>query len=54
MVSNLKGPSEDATVPFGREKKVITSGEEPGRESGHGQAGRVRVKTNLQFFSLET
>ena len=50
MVSNLKGPSEDATVPFGREKKVITSGEEPGRESGHGQAGRLRVKTNLHFF----
>ena len=54
MVHNLKGTSEDAKDPFGREKKVITSGEEPGRESGHGQAGRVRVKTNLQFFSLET
>ena len=26
-VNKLKGPSEDASVPFGREKKAITSGE---------------------------
>ena len=26
----LKGPSEDASVPLGREKKAITSGERGG------------------------
>jgi hypothetical protein len=26
--NKLKGPSEDASVPFWREKKAITSGEE--------------------------
>ena len=26
-VNKLKGPSEDASVPLGREKKAITSGE---------------------------
>ena len=36
-VNKLKCPSEDASVPLGREKKAITSGEGgregPGRES---------------------
>jgi hypothetical protein len=27
MINNLKSPSEDASVPLGREKKAITSGE---------------------------
>ena len=35
-VNKLKCPSEDASVPLGREKKAITSGE-GGRESGHGE-----------------
>ena len=39
-VNKLKDPSEDASVPLGREKKAITSGEGPGRESGWGQ-GRL-------------
>ena len=32
-VNKLKGPSEDASVPLGREKKAITSGE-GGRDLG--------------------
>ena len=32
-VNKLKGPSEDASVPLGREKKAITSGER-GKELG--------------------
>jgi hypothetical protein len=32
-LNKLKCPSEDASVPFGREKKVITSGE-GGRDLG--------------------
>jgi hypothetical protein len=35
-LNKLKGPSEEASVPVGREKKAITSGEE-GRKSGHGE-----------------
>jgi hypothetical protein len=27
MVNKLKGPSEDASIPLGKEKKVITSWE---------------------------
>jgi hypothetical protein len=34
--NKLKYSSEDASVPLGREKKAITSGE-GGRESGHGE-----------------
>ena len=32
-VNKLKGPSEDTSVPLGREKKAITSGE-GGRDLG--------------------
>jgi hypothetical protein len=38
-LNKLKCPSEDASVPLGREKKVITSGE-GGRDLG-GKADRV-------------
>ena len=37
-VNKLKGPSEDASVPLGREKKAITSGE-GGRDLGGNVAG---------------
>jgi hypothetical protein len=40
--NKLKGPSEDASVPLGREKKAITNGdrsEGPGRESGWQRSG---------------
>ena len=41
-VNKLKGPSEDASVPLGREKKAITIGEGgkegPRRESGWGNS----------------
>ena len=43
-VNKLKGPSEDASVPLGREKKAITGdgGEGPGRESRWGgEAGNM-------------
>jgi hypothetical protein len=33
MLNKLKCPSEDTSVPLGREKKVITSGDE-GRDLG--------------------
>jgi hypothetical protein len=36
-VTKLKCPSEDTSVPLGREKKAITSGEGPERESGWGE-----------------
>lgn len=36
-VIKLKGPSKDASVPIGREKKATTVGEGgPGREKGWG------------------
>ena len=35
-VNKLKCPSEDASVPFGREKKATTSG-----EGGRGLGGKV-------------
>ena len=38
MLNKLKCPSEDASVPLGREKKAITSGE-GGREGGRGSGG---------------
>jgi hypothetical protein len=42
-VNKLKCPSEDSSVPLGREKKAITSGEGgregPSRESGQGLVG---------------
>ena len=45
-INKLKGPSEDALVPLGREKKVITSGEGGrdlgGKVDGSGQIGRER------------
>jgi hypothetical protein len=37
-INKLKGPSEDASVPFGREKKAITSREE-GRDLGRKVVG---------------
>ena len=40
MFSKVKCPSEDASVPLGREKKGITNGER-GRDWGGGSAGRV-------------
>jgi hypothetical protein len=49
----LKCPSEDASVPLGRDKKAITSGqgwrEGIGRESGHGQ-GQWGVEGNLVWY----
>ena len=41
MVNKLKCPSEDASVPLGREKKAITSGK-GGRDLG-GKVSRVSV-----------
>ena len=40
-VNKLKGPSEDTSVPLGREKKATTSGE--GRKNMGGKVERVRV-----------
>jgi hypothetical protein len=40
-VNNPKGPSEDASVPLGREKKAITGGREGQTWVGYG-TGRER------------
>ena len=39
-VNKLKCPSKDASVPLGREKKAITSGEGPGRECDPGEGSQ--------------
>lgn len=38
-VNKLKGPSEDAPVPLGREKKATTRGEEGRDKGGIGDGG---------------
>jgi hypothetical protein len=52
-LNKLKGPSEDTSVPLGREKKVVTSGEEgregPWRERGQGR-GEWEVEGNLIWY----
>lgn len=42
-INKLKGPSEDTSVPLGREKKAITSGER-GRDLGGKVDGGCREK----------
>jgi hypothetical protein len=44
-VKKLKSPSEDASVPLGREKKATTSGE-GGRDLG-GKVDKVGVEADL-------
>jgi hypothetical protein len=39
-VNKLKGPSEDASIPLGREKKAITSGEDGRDLEGKVDRGR--------------
>ena len=50
-VNKLKGPSEEASVPLGREKKAITSGEGGmdlgGKVDGGGQIG---LEGNLIWY----
>lgn len=47
-VNKLKGPSEDASVPLGREKKTTPWGKE-GRDRG-GKKDGVRVEGNMIWY----
>jgi hypothetical protein len=49
--NKLKGPNEEATVPFGREKKAITSGDEGGIWEGKWMGGRERGEPDLVALS---
>ena len=46
-VNKLKYPSEDPSVPLGREKKEITSGE--GRREGPGRKSRWRGLVGVEW-----
>ena len=39
-VNKLKGPCDDVSVPFGREKKAIMEGTEGGRRDNEGNINR--------------
>ena len=49
-VNKLKCPSEDASVPLGREKKAITSGEGGTWEGKWMGVGGVRGEGNLIWY----
>jgi hypothetical protein len=48
-VSKLKGPSEDASVPLGREKNVITIGDD-GRDLRGKVKRRLGKEGNLTWY----
>jgi hypothetical protein len=50
MVNKLKCPSEDASVPLGREKKAITSGEGGWNSEGKVEVGEWRREENLIWY----